>query len=683
MTTPGMSESGPDATTSIRPARRGASPVRCAAASGALGALAAGLVWSFAYATDAASGFVIGGAHAAGGALLGLAIGAAASRLAPPLWASGLAGWLLGFAVPAAAGSLVPVAAETRAAAGITALLGIVTLAVAIALARLGRVAVGLALAGTGVAAAWLLGQGVEGRLPAHPVATVELDPPAAGRLAVIGLDSADWRVIDPLLAAGELPNLARLVERGRTAELLSFEPSDSPVVWTTIFSGHHPRDHGIDDWATSHAANRRRAVLWEMLAGAGGASVVLNVPGSWPPTDVRGALVSGFPIPSVLLRPDRERVQNVGSIVALAARPGPLRTTVARPDGDGALRARVSLGQRVPRPRTKALRHFLLEYASTNGLLPTRHVTVDVVVRQRATGAVLDLEIGPQAIALEPASWTPWLALDTTPESLAIRVRRLDDDALWVTPAFQSPASPVHPFTSSAAVRDAIARQGMYVVEPAGWRAVEDPGVRAALFEHLVGVERQHVRATLGLLGLVADWRLLAHVVTLPDRVSHAFWRFHEPGAYPPLPPGELAASRSVVADAYRESDRLLGELIARLDPDTNLLVVSDHGTVAGAPPYGTHRPEGVLIAAGPGIAAGRERLVMSILDVTPVALALLGMPAAEDLPGEVPPGLLAPAADPGTISSYEAGGARQPAAAETIDETTREQLRGLGYVE
>jgi hypothetical protein len=649
-----------------------------------MGALVAGLVWSFAYATDAASGLVVCGVHAAGGASIGLAIRAAASRLAPPLRASGLAGWLLGFAAPAAVGFVVPAAAGGRVAALVAALLGIVTLALSIAVARLGRAAVGLALAGTGVAAAWLLGQRVEGVLPARPVAAVEVEPSAAGRLAVIGLDSADWRVIDPLLAAGELPNLARLVDRGRTAELVSFEPSDSPVVWTTIFSGHHPRDHGIDDWATSHAANRRRAVLWEMLAAAGGASVVLNVPGSWPPTDARGALVSGFPIPSVLLRPDRERVQNVGSILALAARPGPLRTTVARPDGDGARRARLSLGQRVPRPRTNALRHFLLEYASANGLWPAPRVAVDVVVRQRANGAVLDLEIGPHVVALEPESWTQWLALDTAAGPLAIRVRRLEDDALWITPAFQSPAAPVHPFTSSTVVREAIAQHGMYVVEPAGWRAVEDPGVRAALFEHLVDVERQHVHATLDLLGLVADWRLLAHVITLPDRVSHAYWRFHEPDAYPPLPPGELAASRSVVADAYREADRLLGELVARLGPDTTLLVVSDHGTAAGTPPYGTHRPEGILIASGPGIEAGRERLVMSILDVTPVALALLGMPAAEDLPGGVPPGLLAPGADAGTVSSYEAGGTQQqPEAAETIDETTREQLRGLGYVE
>ena len=52
-------------------------------------------------------------------------------------------------------------------------------------------------------------------------------DQAAAGspRVAVIGWDGATWDVIDPLLEAGRLPNLAALLERGTRAELIARPP--------------------------------------------------------------------------------------------------------------------------------------------------------------------------------------------------------------------------------------------------------------------------------------------------------------------------------------------------------------------------------------------------------------------------------------------------------------------------
>src|SRR5262249_15158436 len=57
-------------------------------------------------------------------------------------------------------------------------------------------------------------------------------DPIPGARLLLIGLDGADWRVIDPLLRAGRLPNMARLIRDGVRARLKSVEPILSPVAW-------------------------------------------------------------------------------------------------------------------------------------------------------------------------------------------------------------------------------------------------------------------------------------------------------------------------------------------------------------------------------------------------------------------------------------------------------------------
>lgn len=73
-------------------------------------------------------------------------------------------------------------------------------------------------------------GQGSEGR----------------GRVVVIGIDGADWRVIRPLVESGPLTHFKRLVEEGATGTLRSMEPSASPSLWTTVTTGVKPERHGI-----------------------------------------------------------------------------------------------------------------------------------------------------------------------------------------------------------------------------------------------------------------------------------------------------------------------------------------------------------------------------------------------------------------------------------------------------
>ena len=68
----------------------------------------------------------------------------------------------------------------------------------------------------------------------------------ARGRIVVFGIDGADWRVIEPLVARGRMPAFKRLIEEGATGTLMSQEPSASPSLWTTIATGVSPARHGI-----------------------------------------------------------------------------------------------------------------------------------------------------------------------------------------------------------------------------------------------------------------------------------------------------------------------------------------------------------------------------------------------------------------------------------------------------
>jgi len=57
-------------------------------------------------------------------------------------------------------------------------------------------------------------------------------------RVLLIGWDAADWKVIRPLLHAGEMPNLARLMASGVHGNLATIYPPLSPMLWTSIATG-------------------------------------------------------------------------------------------------------------------------------------------------------------------------------------------------------------------------------------------------------------------------------------------------------------------------------------------------------------------------------------------------------------------------------------------------------------
>jgi hypothetical protein len=83
----------------------------------------------------------------------------------------------------------------------------------------------------------------------------------------VVGWDGADWRLLLPLLEAGELPNLERLLRGGAYGTLATFLPSISPALWTSVATGVPPDEHGILGFYDRETRLRR---WWKRLAGLG-----------------------------------------------------------------------------------------------------------------------------------------------------------------------------------------------------------------------------------------------------------------------------------------------------------------------------------------------------------------------------------------------------------------------------
>jgi predicted AlkP superfamily phosphohydrolase/phosphomutase len=117
-----------------------------------------------------------------------------------------------------------------------------------------------------------------------------------------------------------------------------------------------------------------------------------------------------------------------------------------------------------------------------------------------------------------------------------------------------------------------------------------------------------------------------------------------------------------------------------------------SESGKYVLSPPTlecADHRPEGVLIMSGPGVAEGRAMLSGArIIDVTPTILHLLGLPVPSDMDGQVLTDLFVDGQvtrvvsyDNQTSTAYQA---TDQAGLSSQDEADLiERLRNLGYVE
>lgn len=105
-------------------------------------------------------------------------------------------------------------------------------------------------------------------------------------RLLLIGWDSADWKIIHPLVDAGLMPAMARMLEKGVAGNLTTLEPQLSPMLWTSIATGKHAYHHGVAGFTEVNAAGevvpvsaatRQCQALWEMLAQSGLKSHVVS----------------------------------------------------------------------------------------------------------------------------------------------------------------------------------------------------------------------------------------------------------------------------------------------------------------------------------------------------------------------------------------------------------------------
>ena len=125
-------------------------------------------------------------------------------------------------------------------------------------------------------------------------------------RLMVVGLDGASWRLLDPWIEAGKLPNLAALRGTGSWAETESCLPPVTYPNWKCYSAGKDPGGFGVfwfehvdlaaGEIRVADGSDFHTAELWDYLNADDQSAGVVNMPTMYPPREIDGAIVAGGP---------------------------------------------------------------------------------------------------------------------------------------------------------------------------------------------------------------------------------------------------------------------------------------------------------------------------------------------------------------------------------------------------
>jgi predicted AlkP superfamily phosphohydrolase/phosphomutase len=524
-------------------------------------------------------------------------------------------------------------------------------------------------------------------------------------RALIIGWDGADWRILDPLLERGALPNLAALIERGGRAVLRSTLPTHSWTAWPSFLTGVDPAEHGVYDifegrggggrqLPVSFHSIRERTFLADLTA-ARVKTVMVNVPLTFPPPEIEGKLVAGGVLPK---RRKYTHPEGLAAELEAAGAPYPINgmswtTFHGRPD------------------------RFLDE------------VGAFVKARQHATEHLLDSTDWQVAVAVFVAPdrmhhcLAPWLSPDhpdyerLSEEPLAERARdvyRLLDDGLGRLISRTGPDDVVI-LMSDHGSQPTIGNMNMdRLLEHFGFL---DLAASAALLSPLQagpmrGVARK-VYDKLGLHGKVAlprsvNWgrtRAYTSVRSTGEGISvnlagrepsgivepAAFEQVRDEVAERVAAFVDPGTGRRPVARVWRREELFKGRY-ADEAPDLVLepapLYSLTHAKAMIEPSgwaCGDHRLDGVIAAAGPNLDRAAFPEHARLVDLAPTILAAVGAPASVRHSGTVLSAVvgdrLAAAAGTAavTVEAKSYGTGLDDREAEELEE----HLRGLGYLE
>ncbi len=527
-----------------------------------------------------------------------------------------------------------------------------------------------------------------------------------AKRVLIIGWDGVDWKVLRPMLDAGELPNLSKLIDKGAYGDCLSTVPSHSWCAWPSFMTGLNPAGHAVFDILEHKpGASKRLPITYRSIkartifadfSDADKTSLALNIPLTFPTPKVKGKVIAGGVLPASRSYTYPEELQRELDAKAPFPVNGMSWTTYRhRPE------AFLEECEQITAKRQKSFEYLLdttdwdfgvLVYVSTDRI---QHCLMEYIHPEHPK--YNELKDGPVAKQVRGV----YQQLD---DGLARLLERTDDDDLVI---FMSDHG--HQACTRTCTMDRILQNLGYLEFGKGSFAFNlirwGPGRRIA--RRLYDIFKLHGKISIPASPI--EWsktRAYTSVVSTGEGVSVNL-KGREPGGivdekdYEKVR-DEVAASLSAFRDPetgdapiskiYRKEEVLSGKFLD-IAPDL-LLVPAPFYSLTHAKGMveeadwlsGDHRLEGVVVATGPEVKAGPLSETAELIDLGPTSMAALGVPTAVPRDGKVLKSLVGEGIELQVLDQDEASKSSdddETGLTSNEEDEIEGHLRGLGYVE
>jgi predicted AlkP superfamily phosphohydrolase/phosphomutase len=573
------------------------------------------------------------------------------------------------------------------------------------------------------------------------PVARESLDQGGRmeehNKILIIGIDGATWSVLEPLLGDGSLPNLDRLRKSGSWGSLWSTIPPISAPAWSTFMTGKRPGKHGVFHFTDLfgetvpadgkpqiiNARTLRSSTLWDILGHHDRKVAVINVPMTYPPRPVNGLMITGLLTPrsaSVFTYPPELSEELTDYVIDLN------RFIDNKPGQKGAYdleagapslslmqefrdmlekRAETSLRLMESRPwdafvvvftGTDRMGHYLWPYhrpvEATDPPVVQKlcHAIHEYYVRlDEIVGELVD-RVGPNVNVLVMSDhgmgpkatrrmhWNNWMLQQGWLVAGAEGARKIRPDS-W--------------FGRIGLPRDRLERIVRRIPGLAKERLARSVWRRSFATIDVKESQAYCVPVFHSITGIRINGEG-AGKETLRDEIMSRLASVVDPESGEP-----------VVEEIYRGEDYYHGPY-ANGSPDILVRIKSDYlcdhrlghysaiVTDVQLPEGGSHHPEGIFVASGPGVKAHSEPVTgLRIEDVAPTVLYLMDLAIPSDMDGRVLTEIIAPdsleyrpmkVGEPlGRWPSEESAVYSGEIVSDEDEEEIRERLRGLGYVD
>ena len=462
-------------------------------------------------------------------------------------------------------------------------------------------------------------------------------------KVLLLEFNEITWTVIDPMIAKGKLPNIARMRREGTWAspEALEHPPHLDPwITWVTLHTGVEREVHGatvLEQDSATVTAKRS----WDYVADAGKSVGVFGSISAYPPRPVSGFMVPGPFAPGNEVYP--ATLEPIQTLNRLYTR---VHGKSEKEEGVFALAARAfalfKLGLK-PATCARALRQLLLERVQPHerwrriSLQPLVNMDVFEWLYSRHRPDYATFHTNHAAHYMHHY----WRAYDDSQflvRSPAEEKRKYGAAVEYGYEVVDELLGRFHELADEDTVLVLASSMG------------QQPYVKDEFPDGRVVLRFKDVRKVLDLVGATGVTEIVPTMVPqfnvrIPDAQARARTRDRLSAALRDGVPTPIAISVEEIGEILVLTPRGLADPVGVRfrfpgSPDAkpegyalDELFICDTPTNK----QGCHHPRGILVFHGAGVPRGQELQGVSPLDIAPTMLALMGLPVPKAMKGRV----------------------------------------------